>query len=570
MKNFNPFLLIIFSFVIFFSCSESDDNDYINDNTSGLTVFKNQTGDPNADALQAQHVDAEGVLNIYGDFDVEGNPTKVKTLTYQKVGNDTIVNLIFDPDSSLLKTAYTTVNGINSNAIIKFDYPNYNTMSISFYDFDWSNNSSEFIYSLNAPTPFNTLKNTNDWLWFGASIATAAVLVKGAFALAAGAAAGAAAVAAAGVIYPVVAITAALVIASQFIGDANSAEPIPQDIPYPEDTPINNPVSDENNPTEELVNPCADSELEVIIGVDPGNLLVAIVNGDSATYNFVWSTGETDQSGVSSSIIAPEEGEYYVLVEDENSCVAIGFVTVGEIALSGDLDFGNVQVNTSENRTLTISNQSSSPINITSIDFPVGFSANWNGGTLEAGTNIDVIVVFTPTQIQNYSGNITVISDGSQANNTIAVSGTGVTTEIDLSGIWVIEFGANCSSQDYYDYNGTLFEFNSNGTITAPDDDDVPDGEINPETILQVFSFTTNSYTITEQDLTINVIGFCTFNICECYGDSQFYASLTYDTANDVYVGTFSDELTWNYDDCDEVEDSPNHNCSGNLTISRL
>ena len=75
---------------------------------------------------------------------------------------------------------------------------------------------------------------------------------------------------------------------------------------------------------------CVDSSLEVIIGVDPGNLLVAIVNGDSVDYDFYWSTGETNTGLISDSITAPGNGNYYVAVVDDNGCVAVDSVTISD------------------------------------------------------------------------------------------------------------------------------------------------------------------------------------------------------------------------------------------------
>jgi hypothetical protein len=72
MKHLSSTFLLAVLFISF-SCSESDEitSSSIEGN---LIVYKNQTGDPNADALQAQHVDADGVLNIYGNFDANNNP----------------------------------------------------------------------------------------------------------------------------------------------------------------------------------------------------------------------------------------------------------------------------------------------------------------------------------------------------------------------------------------------------------------------------------------------------------------------------------------------------------------
>jgi len=117
MKN----LTFLFALFLFFGFTK---NDTTNESpTSNLTVYKNQTGDFNADALQAQHIDNNETLNFYVLFDADNNPTAIKTLTYQKTNNDTIVNLIIDSLTNKLASSYTEVNRVKSDIVMKFDYP---------------------------------------------------------------------------------------------------------------------------------------------------------------------------------------------------------------------------------------------------------------------------------------------------------------------------------------------------------------------------------------------------------------------------------------------------------------
>ena len=97
------------------------------------------------------------------------------------------------------------------------------------------------------------------------------------------------------------------------------------------------------------------------------------------------------------------------------------------ISLSGDLNFGNVQVGTTSTKTLTISNTGNSTLTVTSISYPAGFSGNWSG-PISAGSSHDVLVTFSPTQAITYSGNLTVSSDKTSGTNTKSVSGTGTST----------------------------------------------------------------------------------------------------------------------------------------------
>jgi hypothetical protein len=96
------------------------------------------------------------------------------------------------------------------------------------------------------------------------------------------------------------------------------------------------------------------------------------------------------------------------------------------IALSGNMNFGNVSVGSTFSSTLTIANSGASPLTITSITYPAGFSGNFASGTIAAGGSQAVTVTFAPTAAQTYSGNITVAGNQASGTNTIAVSGTAL------------------------------------------------------------------------------------------------------------------------------------------------
>lgn len=80
------------------------------------------------------------------------------------------------------------------------------------------------------------------------------------------------------------------------------------------------------------------------------------------------------------------------------------------ISLSGNLAFGNVAVGSSFQRTLTISNNGNSTLNVSSISYPSGFSGSWSGAIPASGSQ-NVTVTFSPSSATGYSGNITVSSD---------------------------------------------------------------------------------------------------------------------------------------------------------------
>jgi hypothetical protein len=161
--------------------------------------------------------------------------------------------------------------------------------------------------------------------------------------------------------------------------------------------------------------PCEDSNLEVIIGVDPGNVLVAIVNGDSLDYDFYWSTGETDTGSCCDDITVTEDGTYYVIAIDDNGCSAFASVTIdSEIDCSGTsytYCYGNNED--------TIFTHEGNAIYITAGSFeapPFDDIIIYDGPDISSPILLDNIFDFTGgLYLQSTSGDITIsiTSDGS-------------------------------------------------------------------------------------------------------------------------------------------------------------
>lgn len=119
------------------------------------------------------------------------------------------------------------------------------------------------------------------------------------------------------------------------------------------------------------------------------------------------------------------------------------------ISLSGNLTFGNINIGQTSTKTLTITNTGNSPLDVSSISTPTGFSGSFNG-TIQPSNSANVQITFSPSNVQAYSGNITVNSNATSGTNTISASGNGTqqTTEtriISLSGN--ISFGNVATGQ---------------------------------------------------------------------------------------------------------------------------
>ena len=95
------------------------------------------------------------------------------------------------------------------------------------------------------------------------------------------------------------------------------------------------------------------------------------------------------------------------------------------MSLSGNLGFGGVYVGTAASATLTIGNSGNSPLIVTSLGFPAGFSGNWAGGIIPPGGSQPVTVTFAPTSPRIFSGTLTVNANQTSGASTMQLSGYG-------------------------------------------------------------------------------------------------------------------------------------------------
>ena len=67
-KFLNVFVILFFISFVIGSCSKDDGpagTEPSSINPSGITIYKNQTGNPDADALQAHYEDDDHIINFY-------------------------------------------------------------------------------------------------------------------------------------------------------------------------------------------------------------------------------------------------------------------------------------------------------------------------------------------------------------------------------------------------------------------------------------------------------------------------------------------------------------------------
>ena len=169
-------------------------------------------------------------------------------------------------------------------------------------------------------------------------------------------------------------------------------------------------------------------------------------SGFSGAWSGTIAPGATQSVGVT---FTPSAAQAYsgniVVASDASSgvgAIAVSGQGLRNVMVSGNMSFGYHTVGVAAQRSLTITNTGTMNLTVSGITYPSGFSGAWSG-TIGAGASQNVVVTFTPTAVQAYSGNIVVNSNASNGLGAIAVSGQGV-RNIVLSGN--MSFGNNTVS----------------------------------------------------------------------------------------------------------------------------
>jgi hypothetical protein len=122
-------------------CKKDSDEDITNGQPDpGYTVYKNQSGNANADALQAQLYDKDRneTISFYGNFDTDGNPGQPRSTTYQK--GDTLVHMIINPENDKVETMFYEVAGVKQPLVMRYVYfpGSDSSFRFSMYTYDWT------------------------------------------------------------------------------------------------------------------------------------------------------------------------------------------------------------------------------------------------------------------------------------------------------------------------------------------------------------------------------------------------------------------------------------------------
>ena len=333
-KHFSKAFFILFSLLMLLACSK-DDKSPAEPELKKIIVYKNQTGDLNADALQAQYKENDFTLNFYGAFDDNREPLASKSVTYQKTNNDTIVNLIFNSLTNKIASAYISVKSIKQPIVIKFDYiaNSATALNVSFHNYDWNTNTSEVIYSTHlnnengtvTENPYYASRNALGGLSFGdfvvggiagVAVAETVAAVAGGFS-GIGALSGAAATVVAAAAPVVIAVGVGIAALAIIVNNANASELSPTDRNYPSKTVIQNPTVDPKLSLKDI--DCSQTNISFNAGMDSkGSILISGVSGGQPPYTYLVNSGFQSSEFFLNNY---EDGSFLIAVKDVNGCL---------------------------------------------------------------------------------------------------------------------------------------------------------------------------------------------------------------------------------------------------------
>ncbi len=180
--------------------------------------------------------------------------------------------------------------------------------------------------------------------------------------------------------------------------------------------------------------------------IQPFRLNLAFLGG---AQQIASANGDSYVGAALTNLLAP--GSYLVrvrrLTEFDNTTytLALGGVATPKasvVALSGDLDFGELLAGNSAARFLTIRNTGTVNLRVNGIHYPPGFSGDFSGA-IAAGGEQQVAVTFSPAQAGPYGGTVQILSDATIGSGKISVTGRGlpVPTRV-LEFTPVLDFGS--------------------------------------------------------------------------------------------------------------------------------
>ncbi len=173
-----------------------------------------------------------------------------------------------------------------------------------------------------------------------------------------------------------------------------------------------------------------------VINTGTDNLTISNINLDNTIFTTDWSTaviaaGQTQELAVlfSPTSRTSYEGHLTIISDATEGDITIDLAGQGilnKILLTGDIDFGNIEIGREKKDTLFIENVGDMPINITAIEYSnTVLEGNWVG-QIESGATQEVIISFSPTQVQPYTIDVKVLHNATFGVDSLTVIGNGI------------------------------------------------------------------------------------------------------------------------------------------------
>lgn len=337
-------LLVLPLLMLTVNSCKKDDGDQLPAASYTTTAYTNQTGNPNANALMLHVVNNNdhSVLNFYGTFDLDGNPTKLSSVVFQKENNDTTIYYLLNDTTGRLETSYFSVAGIKNPIVFKYNYiqGNDHAFIFSIHQYDWSQNSDSLIYQTTVENNNGTVTSnpsymakTTDLINWPSAIAAGFAIVDMGVAVTGGtsiivgpATASIIAAASAPFVATTIGIIAVVAIGDFLLNNANASVPT-ADAP-PQGTPITSPV---NDPTPNLQPIIIPPVMTFGVTMDQfGTIMFSNINGGTPPYQFSvgqpvsWQSSWTFPNNYS-------ENTYLVAVKDADNRVCAKVIPLAPV-----------------------------------------------------------------------------------------------------------------------------------------------------------------------------------------------------------------------------------------------
>lgn len=200
-------------------------------------------------------------------------------------------------------------------------------------------------------------------------------------------------------------------------------------------------------------------------------LRVGLPKAQVYTYTFkpfIGLSSETAPNNYVTTFQYDNFGQLYLSRDDNGNVVKrydYGYMELKRISLShSSLNFGNVPMGHSASQTLLVNNTGTLPVIISNLTLPAGYTYIINGsGTIPPGDNVSITITFTPTAVNVYAGNVSIVSDA-PGSNSIAVTGAGVGTKI-ISVTGNLAFGTTNSSTMSFPCRNLTMTITNSGTL---------------------------------------------------------------------------------------------------------